>query len=134
MAQTKKKRQRKHRGTQGGGISTKPKGRPRNRAEARQRAQQRRSGAGGKSKSRAPTRGLVPPTWGSAIRKGLVAGLIFFALLALLFKEPIPQSASLAAFMLVFYIPLGYLTDRFFYRRTLMKEQRERQARQQDNG
>src|SRR5688500_12389421 len=100
MAQTKKKRRRKHRGTQGGGISTKPKGRPRNRAEARARAQARRSGGGG-TKSRAPTRGLVAPTWGSAIRKGLVAGVIFFALLALLFKEPVRQSAALAAFMLV---------------------------------
>ena len=129
MAQTKKKRRRKHRGTQGGGINTRPKGRPRNRAEARQRAQQRRSGAGGKSKSRAPTRGIVAPTWSSAIKKGLVAGALFFVLLAIVFKEPMGQSAALAAFMLVFYIPMGYLTDRFFFQRAIRKEQRERQAR-----
>jgi hypothetical protein len=134
VAQTKKKRQRKHRGTQGGGISTKPKGRPRNRAEARARAQQRRAGSGsGKNvKSRAPTRGIVPPTWGSAIRKGLVAGGLFFVILALLFKNPVGQSAALAAFMLVFYVPMGYLTDRFFYRRGLAKQQREKLARRGD--
>jgi hypothetical protein len=134
MAQTKKKRRRKHRGTQGGGISTKPRGRPQNRAEARARAQARRSGGGKGAKGRAPTRGLVPPTWASAIRKGLFAGVIFFVLLALLFKEPVAQAAALAAFMLVFYIPMGYLTDRFFYNRQLRKEQRERQQRQQGNG
>lgn len=128
MAQTKKKRQRKHRGTQGGGISTRPKGRPRNRAEARARAQQRRSG-GGKAKTRAPTRGIVPPTWASAFRKGLVAGGLFFVILALLFKNPVGQSAALAAFMLVFYVPMGYLTDRFFFRRGLAKQQREKLAR-----
>jgi hypothetical protein len=132
MAQTKKKRQRKHRGTQGGGISTKPKGRPRNRAEARARAQQRRSGSGKSVKSRAPTRGIVPPTWASAIRKGLVAGGLFFVILALLFKNPVGQSAALAAFMLAFYVPMGYLTDRFFYRRGLAKQQREKLARRGD--
>lgn len=133
MAQTKKKRRRKHRGTQGGGISTRPKGRPRNRAEARARAQQRRAG-GGKGKSRAPTRGIDPPTWGSAVRKGLVAGLLFFVILALLFKEPISQSAALAAFMLVFYVPMGYFTDKLFYQRAMRKQQREQQARQSGNG
>src|SRR5688500_2892761 len=105
MAQTKKKRRRKHRGTQGGGISSKPRGRPQNRAEARARAQARRSGSKG-VKGRAPTRGVEPPSWGSAIRKGLFAGLLFFVLLALLFKEPLPQSAALAGFMLVFYVPM----------------------------
>jgi hypothetical protein len=133
VAQTKKKRRRKHRGTQGGGISTRPKGRPRNRAEARARAQARRSGAKG-AKGGMPTRGLVPPTWGSAIKKGLFAGLIFFVLLALIFKEPVPQAAALAAFMLVFYIPMGYMTDRFFYNRQLRKQARERQQAQSGNG
>lgn len=133
MAQTKKKRRRKHRGTQGGGISTKPKGRPRNRAEARARAQARRSGAGG-AKGRMPTRGLVPPTWGSAFRKGLLAGVFFFVLLAFLFGEPIPQAAALAAFMLLFYVPMGYFTDKFFYQRNLRKQARERQTRQSGNG
>ena len=133
MAQTKKKRRRKHRGTQGGGISTKPKGRPRNRAEARARAQAKRSGAKG-AKGAMPTRGLVPPSWGSAVKKGLLAGLFFFVILALLFKEPMPQSAALAAFMLVFYVPMGYFTDKLFYQRTLRKQARERQAQQSGNG
>ena len=33
--------------------------------------------------------------------------------------------------MLVFYVPMGYLTDRFFYNRALRKQQREQQAQQQ---
>ena len=61
MAQTKRKRRRKHKGTQGGKIDSRPKGRPRNRAEAKQRAQARRSGSGGKRA--VAQQGPQPPTW-----------------------------------------------------------------------
>jgi len=126
MAQTKRKRRRKHRGTQGGSIDNRRRGRPRNRAEARARAQQRQ-------KQRGP-RTAGPPTWGSAFRKGLVAAAIFFALLALAFQRPIGASVLLAAFMLVFYVPMGYMTDRFFYNRQLRREQRERMERANRDG
>ena len=130
MAQTKKKRRRKHRGTQGGRIDTAPRRRPANRAEARQQAKARRAGGGGKRKQQGPTdargRPLVEPTWGSAIRKALFAGVIFFALLALLFSRPIAASAALAGFMLLFYIPMAYYTDRFFFNRRLAQLQKER--------
>lgn len=124
MAQTKKKRRRKHRGTQGGSISTKPRGRPQNRAEARARAGQR-------SKKRKQTGPVLPkaPTWNGAIMKGAIAGLIFFALLALAFGRPVGASAGLAAFMLVFYVPMSYLTDRFFYRRRMRDIERARQEK-----
>ncbi len=136
MAQTKKKRSRKHRGTQGGKVDDRPKGRPQNRAEAKARARSRRSGGSGKAaKGRSSARGakaervLQPPTWASAFRKGLIAAAIFFALLALAFQRPPMASAALAGFMLAFYVPMGYLTDRFFYQRRLRKEQQERAER-----
>ena len=128
MAQTRRRRRRKHRGTQGGKIDTRPKTRPRNRAEAKQRAQARRSGAGAKKRAAAPARGSVPPTWGSAARKGVLAAGIFFALLALAFQRPLAASAGIAAFMVVFYVPMAYYTDRFFYNRQKRKEQQERQG------
>ncbi|MGZ5312493.1 MAG: hypothetical protein ACXWZW_12615 [Solirubrobacterales bacterium] len=124
MAQTKKKRRRKHRGTQGGRVDTRPaRGRPRNRAEARQRAQARSSGG---SRSAAGPRPLVPPTWGSAFRKGLIAAVIFFALMALAFQRPIASAAGIAAFMVAFYVPMAYFTDRLFYNRNLRKQQAAR--------
>jgi hypothetical protein len=130
VAQTRKKRRKKHRGTQGGRIDTAPRRRPTNRAEARQQAKARRAGGGSKRKSQGPTdargRPLVTPTWGSAIRKALVAGVIFFILLAFIFSRPMGASAALAGFMLLFYIPMAYYTDRFFFNRRLAQLQRER--------
>lgn len=109
MAQTKKKRQRKRRGTQGGRVDANRRPpRPRNRAEAQARA---RSGT-----KRGP-RGDRPPTWrGSAIR-GLVAAAIFTVLLLLIFKRAPGAALGLGAFMLVFYIPAGYYIDLYMWRR-----------------
>jgi hypothetical protein len=130
MAQTKRKRRRKHRGTQGGKVDARPRGRPRNRAEARQRAQARRSGgsAGQARGARTPT----PPTWRSAFTKGLIAAVIFFALMSVAFSRPLVESAGIAAFLLVFYVPMAFYTDRFFYTRHLRKQQQERAARAQN--
>jgi hypothetical protein len=108
MAQTKKKRRRKHRGTQGGRIDTNRRARPKTRAEAKARA---RSGA-----KRAP-RGDQPPTWRSAALRGVGAAVIFAVLLLLVFKRPVGSALALGAFMLVFYIPAGYYIDMMMWRR-----------------
>lgn len=109
MAQTKKKRRRKHRGTQGGRIdSNRRPPRPRSRAEAQARA---RTGT-----KRAP-RGDRPPTWRGSIVRGAVAALIFAVLLLVIFRRPIGAALALGAFMLVFYIPAGYYIDTLMWRR-----------------
>lgn len=130
MAPTKKKRRRKHRGTQGGRVDNRPKGRPRNRAEARQRAKSRGSGGGGRKRAAASGRpAQAPPSWRSAATKGLVAAGIFFVLIAVAFGRPAGASLGIAAFMLVFYVPMAYYTDRFFYNRQLRKAEAERRER-----
>lgn len=108
MAQTKKKRSRKRRGTQGGRIDTKPRARPRSRAEAKARA-----GAKRKPTQRAD----LPPTWRSSITRGLVAAVIFAVLLLAVFKRPVGVALALGAFMLAFYIPAGYFIDMTLWRR-----------------
>jgi hypothetical protein len=124
MAQTKRKRRRKHRGTQSGRIDSRPaRGRPRNRAEAQARARQRGSG-----KKKAGARTPEPPSWGNAAKKGLIAALIFFGLLALLGQNPL-ATGLVALVMLGFYVPMAYLVDGFFWRRELRKQERERLAR-----
>jgi hypothetical protein len=106
MAQTRKRRRRKHRGTQGGRVDTKRRGRPRTRAEAKSRARSKRS---------AP-RADLPPTWRSAIMRGsIISGLLVATLLA--FGRPILASIAFGVFMLAFYIPMGYHIDRFMWRR-----------------
>ena len=123
MAQTRKKRRRKHRGTQGGSIDRRRSGRPQSReqarAQARRRAEARREG---------------PPTWRSAVIRGLVAAGIFLVLLVLLFGQPFGQSLALSVVMLLIYIPLGHLIDNFFYRRRRAREQRARLERKQKGG
>jgi len=116
MAQTRRRRRRKHRGTQGGRIDRTTRGRPRSRQEARARA-----------RSRQQERALTPPSWGSAVRKGLLASGIFFALLVAAFGRPVTASAALSLLMLAFYVPMGYLIDGFFYRRRTGQQQRQRQ-------
>jgi hypothetical protein len=108
MAQTKKKRRRKHRGTQGGRIDTNRRARPKTRAEAKSRA---RSGA-----KRAP-RGDHPPTWRNSALRGIGAAVIFAVLLLVIFKRPLGAALALGAFMLVFYIPAGYYIDMMMWRR-----------------
>jgi hypothetical protein len=109
MAQTKKRRRRKRRGTQGGRIdSNRRAGRPRSREEAKARARARRNPA---------DRGDAPPTWRSAIIRGVVAAAIFTVLLVALFGRSIGAALGLGAFMLVFYIPAGYYFDTMMWRR-----------------
>jgi hypothetical protein len=106
MAQTRKRRRRKHRGTQGGRLDSKSRGRPRSRAEAKQRA---------RSKKRAP-RVDRPPSWRSAIIRGFViSGLLIVTLLV--FGKAIAASIAFGVFMLAVYIPMGYQIDRFMWRR-----------------
>jgi hypothetical protein len=110
MAQTKKKRRRKHRGTQGGRIDTNRRAsRPRSRAEAKARAS-----AG--PRKRTP-RGDQPPTWRGAFLRGLAAAAIFAVLLLLIFKRPAGAALALGGFMLVFYVPAGYYIDLMMWRR-----------------
>jgi hypothetical protein len=109
MAQTKKKRRRKRRGTQGGRIDTNTRrAKPRSRAEAKAQA---------RNKRKPVARVDLPPTWRSSIIRGLVAAVIFFVLLLLIFKRPLGASLALGAFMLAFYIPAGYFIDMTLWRR-----------------
>jgi hypothetical protein len=113
MAQTKKKRRRKHAGTQAGtverrGRTSKPVGGA-------------KSSSGSRSAAARPNRLDKPPTWqGSAIRAG-VSAVLFGVVAALLLNVP-PQSAViLAGLMFFMYIPLSYFTDRFLYNRRQKK-------------
>jgi hypothetical protein len=109
MAQTKKKRRRKHRGTQGGRVDTNRRAaRPRNRAEAKARA--RTSAKRGPKVDR-------PPTWRNSALRGIAAAAIFTVLLLLIFKRSVGAAIGLGAFMLIFYIPAGYYIDTMMWRK-----------------
>lgn len=110
MAQAKKKRRRKHRGTQGGRIDANRRAaRPRTREEAKARA---RAG-----RKQPPARVDAPPTWRSVAIRGVVSAAIFAVLLVLLFQRPVKDALALAGFMLFFYIPAGYYIETLMWRR-----------------
>jgi hypothetical protein len=106
MAQTKRKRTRKHRGTPAGTIERAGRtGRPRTREDAKQIARARRE-----------DRLSRPPTWRGSLNRAAIAAAVFGVLVVVLFGRDIAQGALLAAFMLLLYIPLGYATDLAIYR------------------
>ncbi len=106
MAQTKRKRTRKHRGTPAGTIERAGRtGRPQTREDAKQIARKRRQ-----------ERLDNPPTWRGAINRAAIAAAVFGVLVVLAFKKDVASGVLLAAFMFLLYIPLGYATDLMIYR------------------
>jgi hypothetical protein len=120
MAQTKRKRTRKHRGTPAGTIERAGRtGRPQTRQDAKEIARQRRQ-----------ARFDTPPTWKSAINRAAIAAAVFGVLVILAFGRSIAAGAILAGFMFLLYIPLGYATDHAVFR----FRQRRKEARGEPQG
>jgi hypothetical protein len=123
MAQTRKKRRRKHRGTQGGRIDTRPaRGRARSRGEAQARARSR-------TKKKSGPRTPDPPSWSSAFKKGGIAAVLFVGLLSLFGQNPLVALLT-GILLLGFYVPMAYLLDRFMYQRHVRKEAQKRAERE----
>jgi len=111
MAQTKKKRRSKHRGNAAGMIESRGRtGRPPSAAERKQTDKERAAQA-------RRDRMMREPTWKSAATRAALAAVVFGVLLVFAFQTAIPQAISLTAMVFLFYIPLGYYTDQFIYRR-----------------
>ena len=84
-------------------------------------------GKAGQKRSAPVDRRLIAPTWrGAAIRGGFFALLLFP--ISLLFGQELPAAVVLTVIAAVFYIPLGFYTDTFFYNRRMKKLAAERAA------
>jgi hypothetical protein len=117
MAQTKRKRRTKHRGNAAGVVEVRGKTHKGGSAGSTQKGSQR-----DEARQRRLDRLDRPPTWkGSAARAG-IAALMFVVLVILAFKRPVAEGIALGAFVLVFYVPLGYFTDLALYRRRQRKK------------
>ena len=110
MAQTKRKRRTKHRGTAAGTIQTRGRtGRPPTAEEKKKQ-----------SRVDARERRLnTPPTWKSSLMRASFAAAIMFVFLALTTKgsNRIGVAASFAVIALLLYVPAGYYMELFLYRR-----------------
>jgi hypothetical protein len=111
MAHTKRKRRTKHRGNAAGVVEA--RGRT-GRAPSPQEGKRATAGRGGRQ------RVVKPPSWNGAISKALVMSVLLFVLTRIgVFGKhvPVSQSLFLAAFAILLYTPLAYVTDRWVYQR-----------------
>ena len=125
MAQTKRKRRTKHRGTPAGTIEARGR-------TGRKPTSSERKGGEDDPKQTARDRRIArmdqPPTWRSAANRAVIATGILVLFLILFFKQDVARALALAGFALVVYIPMGYYTDLMVFRRRQNKKQREKEA------
>ena len=116
MAQTRKRRRTKHRGNAAGMVEA--RGRTGRRPEASERGKL-------DPKEEARRKRLArldqPPTWRGALNRAAIAAALFGVLMVVIGNE-IYQAVTLAAVMLLIYIPLSYYTDLMIYRRRQRKK------------
>jgi Flp pilus assembly protein TadB len=121
MAQTRRKRKRRHRGTQAGTIerpgrtSKPPAASPKRtkgstKVEGRNLSQQRRE-----------DRLNREPTWRGALNRAGFAAIILVVFISVVQKN-IAQGLVMGVFALVIYVPLSYYTDRALYNRRRRKQ------------
>jgi hypothetical protein len=107
MAQTKRKRTRKHRGNAAGIVE-----RPAHNSRA---ATASKGSTKEEARRKREHRFNRPPTWRGATQRAGIAAALFAVLITLVFKEKVTNSITLALFMLVVYIPLSYVTDKAIF-------------------
>jgi Flp pilus assembly protein TadB len=118
MAQTKRKRRTKHRGTAAGTIQARGRtGRPPTAEERKKQTQQ-------DARERRLNR---PPSWRRSAGIGVFAAVALFILFALTGrgKTPVTSAAIFAIFAAALYIPGGYYMELYMYRR---RQRRKQQA------
>ena len=126
MAQKKRKRKSRHRGTAAGTIEARGRtSRPTapRKSQATSKKPANRAEAGEVARQKRAARFDEPPTWRGALNRALFAAALFGVLIVLAFKRPIGDGIALAGLMVFMYLPMSYYTDRFLYRR------RQRQKR-----
>lgn len=115
MAQTRRKRRTKHRGTPAGTIEARGRtGRP---LTADERKKQDRASA-------RERRLNTPPTWKASITRALVAAVLVFLFLLLTAKgkNRVTVAVGFTAVALLIYIPAGYYLELALYKRRQRKK------------
>lgn len=129
MPGNQKPRSRKHRGTQTGSITRAQRSRPRSRQEAMAQARSR-SNQRGRGKAAPVDRRDLPPTWSGAIKRALLMSALLFPVVLLFGQASVAGAIALSAVAAAFYVPMGYLLEKFIYDRRQAKLLREREAQQ----
>ena len=118
MAQTRKKRQTKHRGNAAGIVESRGRtGRKptdSERAAPTSKMEQRRRAA--------EDRRSKPPTWRGAMNRAGLAAIVFVVSVIAFFGQEPATAISVGLLAFAFYIPLGYYVDMAIYKRGQRKK------------
>jgi len=114
MAQTKRKR--KHRGNAAGIVERPAHNARGTRATAAPKRPQTKDERRAAARQARTERMNRPPTWKGAAQRAAIAAGVFAVLVIVVFHEKLISAVLIAAFMLLVYIPLSYMTDNALYR------------------
>lgn len=113
MAQTKRRRQTKHRGNAAGMVESRGR-------TGRKPTAEEKSGKpfAAKSREQRVPRADRPPTWLGAFYRAMAAAVLMLLVSLLLLKLKHPnQAIALFPIVLIAYIPISYYTDLWLFKR-----------------
>jgi hypothetical protein len=125
MAQTKRRRQTKHRGNAAGVVES------RGRTGRKPTAAEKSGKAGdlARAKEKRLDKRDRPPTWLGAFYRAMFAAVLMLLVSLFLINKP-GQAIALFPIVLALYLPISYYTDQWLYRR----RQRNKAARSGGRG
>ena len=119
MAQTRRKRQTKHRGNAAGMVES--RGRTGRKPTAAEKSGDPREAA--KAKEKLLDKANRPPTWRGAFIKAMFATVVLL-LFAIVFLKQSNQAIGLFPVVLAMYTLISYFTDKWMYDRRQRKKSR----------
>jgi hypothetical protein len=111
MAQTKRKRQTKHRGNAAGVVES--RGRTGRKPTAAEKE--------GKPREERIPRQDRPPTWLGAFYRAMIAAVLMLLISLFLIKKP-NEAIELFPVVLLIYVPISYYTDTWMFNRRMRKK------------
>jgi hypothetical protein len=112
MAQTKRKRQTKHRGNAAGVVES--RGRTGRKPTTAEKTGKGMSATGKKEQTLA--RQDRPPTWLGAFYRSMIAAVLMLLVSLFLLKKP-GEAIALFPIVLLAYVPISYYTDQWMFKR-----------------
>ncbi|MFZ1155872.1 MAG: hypothetical protein WAN93_13315 [Solirubrobacteraceae bacterium] len=120
MAQTKRKRQTKHRGNAAGVVES--RGRTGRRPTTAEKTG--KGGASGSAKDKRLDRLEREPTWRGAFYRAMAAAVLMLLISILLLKKP-NEAIALFPIVLIAYVPISYYTDTWLYKRKIANKAKQ---------
>ena len=117
MAQTRRKRQTKHRGNAAGVVESRGR-------TGRKPTSDEKKGVAPSAKSRREPedRRDRPPTWRGAFVRAMLAAVFMLVIVVVLLHQAEKAAFTLFPIVLVLYIPISYYTDKWVYERRMRRK------------